>query len=292
MREDARGPLEVAVAYKTMLLHLNDELRAAKLMEAAFCLADDSAAHVIALYVMPSVAPPLGMSAFSGRAWIQKMLSSFREQGDRIKTAFEGRVKEHANLTYEWRFDESAYDENVAGAVINHARAADVVIVSQGVHNLWIDDVPERAAVESGRPVLVIPDEGEFRPFGREIAVAWKASREATRAVFDALPLLVKAKHVRLVTVKDASEATTGSNQALGTDLADCLLRYGIDAQTEAIAGGDMSVGESLLDYAGRRYQDMIVMGLYGHSRFREFLLGGVSRHILQHMTVPILFAH
>ena len=140
--------------------------------------------------------------------------------------------------------------------------------------------------------MLVIPDEGEFRPFGREIAVAWKASREATRAVFDALPLLVKAKHVRLVTVKDASEATTGSNQALGTDLADCLLRYGIDAQTEAIAGGDMSVGESLLDYAGRRYQDMIVMGLYGHSRFREFLLGGVSRHILQHMTVPILFAH
>ena len=139
------------MAYKTMLLHLNDELRAAKLTEAAFCLADGSPAHIVALYAMPSIAPPPGMSAFSGRAWIQKMLSSFREQADRIKIAFEGRVKEHANLTYEWRFDESAYDENVADAVINHARAADVVIVSQGVHNLWIDDVPERAAVESGR---------------------------------------------------------------------------------------------------------------------------------------------
>jgi len=280
------------VVYMTILLHLNDEARIAKLIEAAFCLAGDSAAHIVGLYVMPSTAPPPGMSAFAGRNWIEEMLSSFRAQENRVKIAFEERVKGHANITYDWRFDEPGYYESVAGSVVDHARATDIAIVSQGVHNPWIDDIPERVAIESGRPVLVIPDEGDFRPFGREIAVAWKASREATRAVFDALPLLTKARHVRLVTIRDASEATASVRKAPSTDLADCLLRYGIEAQTEAIPLVDMSVGESLLDYAGRKSQDMIVMGLYGHSRFREFILGGVSRHILRHMTVPILFSH
>ena len=274
------------MVYKTILLHLNDELLVAKLTDAAVCLADDSAIHIVALYVMPSTAPPPGVSAFGGGTWIEDMLSSFREQESRIRSAFEGRVKDHANITYEWRADESGYYDTVASSVVDHARATDIIVVSQGRHNPWIDDVPERVAIESGRPVLVIPKEGEFQPFGREIAVAWKASREATRAVFDALPLLTRAKHVRLVTVQDASEV------APSTDLTDCLLRYGIEAQAETIALAGMSAGESLIDYVGRRSQDMIVMGLYGHSRFREFILGGVSRHILQHMTVPILLSH
>lgn len=153
--------------------------------------------------------------------------------------------------------------------------------------------MPERVAIEGGRPVLVVPRDGEFRRIGKEITIAWKPTREATRAVFDALPILKDAQRVRVISVieNDVSQSEERSRTS-GEELASSLLRHGIQVETETMAQDDLSVANRLLDRSRRTYQDLIVMGIYGHSRLRELVLGGVSRDILQHASVPVLIAH
>jgi len=276
--------------YRTILLNLNDERRVSKLVKTAASLATASNAHIIGLYVMPSALPPPEFIGDASHTWLEAQILFFEDQARRIKLKFEDLVKD-SPFTREWRFDESSFKKSVADSVIDHGCAADLIIVGQQPKNGWLNDVPERAVIESGRPVLVVPNEGEFQEFGLDVMIAWKQSKEATRAVFDALPLLQSARHVRLVTLVEDNEYAAPSNQTC-TDLAALLLRHGIDIEIEVAAKDDTSIGDSLLEYAKTRHQDMLVMGLYGHSRFREFFLGGASRDVLQHMSIPIFMSH
>jgi nucleotide-binding universal stress UspA family protein len=218
-------------------------------------------------------------------------MRAFRDQAQRIKGKFDGSVI-GLSITHEWRMDESNFDETIADSVIAHARAVDLVIVSQGLGNGWLDDVPERVAIESGRPVLVVPQKGEFQQVGSEVTIAWKGSKEATRAVFDALPFLQKARRVRLLTLFDDDAYVKGSNNDSMVDLAATLRRHGIETESDEAPRGDLSVGDGLLEFCKVKGQDLLVMGLYGHSRFREFFLGGASRDVLRHMTIPVLLSH
>lgn len=279
--------------FRTILLHLNDEERVPHLIKSARSLSRSGGVHVIGLYVMPSAVPPPELIGGLSVTWLEEQLARYREQGQRIKLAFDSKINEASNITHEWRTDDSSFDANVADAVINHARTADLVVVSQAGHNAWIDDVPERVAIESGRPVLVVPHEGDFERIGTDITIAWKPTKEATRAVFDALPLLKDAQRVRILTVTENGGASPDrSNRTSNDELATTLLRHGIHVETETVAQDDLSVADRLLVHTRRTYQDLIVMGVYGHSRFREFILGGVSRDVLQHTKVPVLLAH
>jgi len=279
--------------YRTILLHLNDEKRVPHLIKTASTLSRTGETHIIGLYAMPSAVPPPDLVGPFSVTWHEEQLASYREQEHRIKLVFDAKLGEASNITREWRTDDSSFDANVADAVINHARTADLVIVSQAPQNAWIDDVPERVALESGRPVLVVPQEGDFGQIGKDVTIAWKEAKEATRAVFDALPILKDAQRVRILTVtENGNVPPDGSNRTSSDELASSLLRHGIHAETETISQGDLSVANRILVHTRRTYQDLIVMGVYGHSRLREFILGGVSREVLQNTKVPVLLAH
>ncbi|AGK56818.1 UspA domain-containing protein [Hyphomicrobium denitrificans 1NES1] len=269
------------------MLSLNDEPRVPNLVSAALSLMGDNA-HIIGLYAMPAVVPPQEIIGAGDRSWLDEQLRAFEEQAGRVKNKFEGLFKDRP-ATHEWRFDNSSFDATVADSVIEHGRAADLIVTSRASRNGWIDDVAERAAIESGRPVIVLPEEGDLLSIGTEITIAWKSSKEAARAVFDALPLLRKARHVRLLTVvEDGIDADRASRAQLVASLS----RHGVEAEIESIPKIGLSPGDALLDYAKRRNQNLLVMGLYGHSRFREFFLGGASRDVLSDVSVPVLLSH
>jgi nucleotide-binding universal stress UspA family protein len=147
----------------------------------------------------------------------------------------------------------------------------------------------EAALFDSGRPVLVIPYiQREGFKLDR-VMVCWDGSRSAARAVADALPLLVRAKQVEIVLV---SSESAKSDEILGADIAHHLARHGLKVELRRIVSADVDATNMLLSHAADIGSDLLVMGGYGHSRLREFVLGGVTRGMLASMTLPTLMSH
>ena len=170
------------------------------------------------------------------------------------------------------------------------SRYADILVVPQAnpdSQSATGEDMVDDLVLVSGRPVLVIPYIGAPQNLGKKILVAWNASREASRAVADAMPMLEAADSVEVFAVEP-----NGMGDAPGADIAAHLARHGINATANKTTGLDIDVGDVLLNQAADSGADLIVMGGYGHSRMRELVLGGATRHILEHMTVPVLLSH
>jgi nucleotide-binding universal stress UspA family protein len=136
--------------------------------------------------------------------------------------------------------------------------------------------------------VLAVPYAYERKPVGRRILVAWNGSREAARAVGDAMPLLERAEHVQVAVFRPDA----GPGELPGADLAAHLARHGARANVTRHEASDIDVGNLLLSTAFDAQADLIVMGAWGHSRLAELVLGGVTRTILESMTVPVLMSH
>ncbi|HEY6335871.1 MAG TPA: universal stress protein, partial [Alphaproteobacteria bacterium] len=148
-------------------------------------------------------------------------------------------------------------------------------------------DLPEQVAMASGRPALVIPYAWDPRDFGEQVLVAWNASPQAARAVNDALPFLVEAKRVVVLTINHKSAAEVPS-----TGIVRHLKRHGVAAESHPVVADDIKTSDMVLSRAADEGASLIVMGVYGHSRLRELVLGGVSREMFQRMTVPIFVSH
>jgi nucleotide-binding universal stress UspA family protein len=190
----------------------------------------------------------------------------------------------------EWR----ASDTDALSVVALHARYADLVVIGQqkpdstgGVSREFERSLPAVA----GRPVLVVPYAFERRPVGRQVLVAWNASREAARAVVDALPFLMRADQVHVVAF-DPQVSARAHGEEPGADIALYLARHGVKVAVSRYDAQDMDTGNLLLSRAFDLSADLIVMGAWGHSRLREFVLGGVTRTLLESMTVPVLMSH
>ncbi|WP_096704382.1 universal stress protein [Magnetospirillum sp. 15-1] len=166
-----------------------------------------------------------------------------------------------------------------------HARYADLTIVGQAPSGAS-DHITE-TLMSVGRPLLAVPRHGRFPSVGRRVLVAWNASREATRAVFDSLPLLEGATNVTVMTM-DAED----DDRVPGADIGLTLARHGIKVDVVRSTLGDIDAGNALLSRAADQGADLLVMGAFGHSPLREKMLGGATRHILDHMTVPVLLSH
>jgi nucleotide-binding universal stress UspA family protein len=149
----------------------------------------------------------------------------------------------------------------------------------------------DELALSAGRPVLFVPYAGRFPSLGKRVLVAWDTGREAARAVSDALPLLQRAESVE-VTAFDPERGRRGHGQEPGADVGLYLARHGIKVQAARQSGAGFEVGAQILSRAADQGADLIVMGAYGHSRMRELVLGGVTRTILESMTVPVLMSH
>jgi nucleotide-binding universal stress UspA family protein len=173
------------------------------------------------------------------------------------------------------------------------ARTADLIIIGQTNPDArpapsWR---PEDVVVACGRPVLMVPYIGTFIEVGRRVLVAWDGSREAVRALNDALPVIAAAEHVTVMTVhardKDFERDRNSTDRVIHH-----LARHGIAARVDQRLQSESTVSDCLLSRAMDFYVDLIVAGAYHHSPLREALVGGVSRDLFQRMTVPVLMSH
>lgn len=202
---------------------------------------------------------------------------------------FEAAAK-RSSLSFESRILSSSVS-GAADQFASIARRFDLVVVGQPDPDQGIPDevVDEAALFSSGRPVIYVPFIQKDGVKLDRVMVCWDGSRAATRAIADSIPLLRKAKTVEIVII--ATKAAK-PNDAAGADLGQHLARHGLQVDVKRITSPDIDVPSTILSYAADASADMIVMGGYGHSRLREFVLGGATRGILESMTVPVLMSH
>ena len=277
------------MSYKTILVHLHDSRRAEALLEPAIELATRYNSHLLGLHVFASLpAPPVPMGYASALAG--SLVAEERKQGEDVAATF-ARMTANAAFVPEWHLLKVPHVD-LASVVIEHGRAVDLIVAGQtdpDWHLSPLPDFPERLALESGRPVLVIPYVGRYPEIGRNVVIAWKPTREAARAVFDALPLLQGAENVHILEVKGRNDE---AGLAPDTSIAAALARHGIRPAIRTSVAPDTSVGDDILSRLSDLDADLLVMGAYGHSRMREMVFGGATRTIVRHMTAPTLFSH
>jgi nucleotide-binding universal stress UspA family protein len=222
-----------------------------------------------------------------------EFIESQRSEADKKARAAVTRFEAAANragISAETHI-QSASVSGAADRLAHIARRFDLVVVGQADADEGLPDevLDEAALFESGRPVIFVPFIQKAGLKLDRVMVCWDGSRAATRAVADSLPFLKKAKLVEIVIVADKPGK---SDEIAGADLGQHLARHGLKVEVKRITSSEIDAPSTILSYAADSSADMIVMGGYGHSRLREFVLGGVTRGMLQSMTVPVLMSH
>jgi nucleotide-binding universal stress UspA family protein len=277
----------MTMALKDLLVHVTGAPDSGPAIDAALALAEQHDAHLAGL----AIRAPLDIPVYAEAHLPESMLQILQEREDQriagARQLFESKAK-HAGRgdRIAWRVD-SGLPFDTLGL---HARYADLTVVAQDnpeKQDYRFAELAEDLLVASGRPVLVVPSIGARPTIGRTVIVAWNGSREAARALADAMPILEKARSVEIFI---AGEPHIGDLP--GADIAAHLARHQIRVEVYRLPGAEAPVGGALLNRTAAIGGDLIVMGGYGHSRLREFVLGGATRHILQHLTVPVLMSH
>jgi len=171
------------------------------------------------------------------------------------------------------------------------ARRFDLAVVGQAEPETSAVEeiIAESALFESGRPVIVVPYIQKAPLKLNNPMVCWDGSRAAARAIADSIPLLAKSERVDVVIVTNERGK---QDEIEGADIGQHLARHGLKVDVHRISGGNIDIGDALLSHAADSGADFMVMGGFGHSRLREFVLGGVTRSIFESMTVPVLLSH
>jgi len=217
-------------------------------------------------------------------------LRSEKENAAKAALAKFDRLAQRAGLSFESR----TVDTTFVGASDFFARIArrfDLSVVGQASPDRLAPEelIAEAVLFESGRPVVIVPYIQKQGLKLDRIMVCWDGSRPATRAMADAMPFLERAKTIEVVVV--ASERGK-DDEIPGADIAHHLARHGLKVEVERIVSPDLDVANTLLSHAADTSADFMVMGAYGHSRLREFVMGGATRGILTTMTIPTLMSH
>jgi nucleotide-binding universal stress UspA family protein len=185
-------------------------------------------------------------------------------------------------------FVEKCPTFEVPDLLVDYARLRDLTVVP--VPESYDQWYAETVIFGSGRPTLILPETPHSRPFELgTVAVAWDFSRAAARAVSDALPLLERARKVRVVTVTNEKSLDPKHS---AEELAKNLARHGIDVMLDKVDANGRPIGEVLETYTVSHQVDVLVMGAYGHAKWREFILGGATKSLLSKPPLPILFSH
>jgi len=256
-------------------------------VKCAANLAAGHEAHLTGLY--------LGYNPMTGFAETQIPPDLLQQHQDNLARAeqdarrgFE-EICRATGISSEWR---SAWEAQTSALMLS-ARYVDLVTMSGAASNT-ADMIAHRYAdsvvIAAGRPVLLFPETYKWGKGFQRVMVAWDGSREAARAVHDALPFMTRAQQVVVMEVTAGREETEIRDPA--SDIARHLSRHGVVVETTHAIKGDISVGDQLLDASVDKNADLLVAGAYGHSRLREYALGGVTRHLMMHLSIPMLFSH
>ena len=276
------------MSYKTILVHCDATKSASHRLSVAADLVQRLGARLVGLHVRrPFEAPVFADGSFPIDVFFKTHEEGVKADEAAASAAFEKAIKGR-HLATEWRIADG-YPEN---EVPLQARYADLVVLGQVEPEPTVtpSDLPETVALATGRPALVVPHIGA-KPPGKVILLCWNASREAARAASDALPFLTAADQVIILVVNPKASAE-GHGAEPGADAAAWLARHGVKVTVQRDVAPDADVGGVILSRAADHGADLIVMGIYGHSRLRELVLGGASRTLLGSMTVPVFMSH
>lgn len=275
---------------KDIVVHVDDSRNHEERIKVATELAGRFDAHLTGVYVKAPAYLPAYVAAQVGPDIIEMQAKASADAAAQAAEGFE-KSANAAGLTAEMRIGEGPIDEVIS----LHARYGDLCIVGQtdpdGDAPADDVDVPGHVVLFSGRPVLIVPYAGKFSDIGKRVLVAWNGSREAARAVNDAMPLLEGASQVTVLAV-NPKDTRDPLGELPGADISLHFARHGVKVEAAQIIADDVQVGDMLLSRISDGGYDLVVMGAYGRSRLRELVMGGASRHILHHMTVPIFMAH
>lgn len=265
------------MALKNILVHLDDSHHSAARLDLAIRLAQRRQARLTALYIIT-------------HPHYEPQHADTEAKTTQLRSGFNASIAESGIKAELLAVDCKVSGIGVSEVVILHAYYSDLVIVGQSERKSDGNtpaDLPERVVLGSGRPVLIVPYAGSYMDIGKRALVAWRSGRESARAVNDAIPLLTKAGAVSILIVNPAEQARNEGEQ-----LCAHLACHDIPARAEHAVATDISVGDAILNRASVEGSDLLVMGAYALTRFGAPTLGDVARHILKHMTVPVLMSH
>ena len=277
--------------FKTIFVYMSRRHGCEPLLEAACSLARRYEAHLIGAAAFSAVPPVPPLAIPYNTTVIEEMLRAAQDAENQLKEMFEAASREQPFVS-EW-VTVRGLAGDLVGAILEHARSADLIVASQRDPD-WelgpVLDFPERLALESGRPVFLVPRSGQARDAFKNIAIAWNGTRESTRAVFDAFPFCAAAENVSILTVTpDGKPLNKGTP---GDALAATLARHDIKTTQTRLQTSSAGVSQTLIQEATRMEADLLVMGAYGHSRLREFVFGGATRDLTNDSPVPLLMSH
>jgi nucleotide-binding universal stress UspA family protein len=278
------------VSYQTIAIHLDTGPRCATRVALAIELAKTFHGTLVGVAPtgLPDVTISMNPAIPDAIECVVLSATTLRQGAEAAAAAFE-RDCAAAGVAHR----SSVVVGTAVDATLRAARCSDLVIVGQTDRARTIDgvpgDLPQQLVLQAGAPVLVVPYAGTFGAIGAEVLMAWKNTREAARALRDSLPLLDGARQVTLAELGELPRLDADDSTI---QMAAAWLRsHGVPVHVRR--DPDLgSVGERLLSLAAELGCDLIVAGGYGHSRLREWALGGVTRQLLQQMTVPTLLSH
>lgn len=282
------------MSYKTILIHLDSFESTESVVEQAVSLARINDAHVIGLAPSGFASLPAGDYFGTSARYINDIQQELDEAAKAAAAKFE---KQCQKMGFE-AFEARIFNESVVASLIEHAAFTDLIVLSQPN-----DDATQASAspglvgdllMEGGRPVLVMPNTQKPASEFKQVVVAWDGSRQAGRAIIDAMPLLQRAETVNIVLVNAGdrkSKFAAVHGQEPGADIGAFMARHDVNTNVRQIVTST-SVSDALLNEVSDSKTDLLVMGGYGHSRFREWILGGTTREVLEGMSVPVLMSH
>lgn len=269
------------MGYRTIAVELTDDESLKARIGAARSLAKRFDAVLVGVHPMPLPFIPasyLEAGAYLGPDLIEAQRDANRQIKERVREVFQDLCGIGPDVL--WQEAEGDWSRILTGA----ARTSDLIVVRHDLSRR--SDAPavlDQLVSAAGIPVLALPDDATG-DLGKAVLVAWDGSREAARAVHDALPFLSGAARVTLCAVGDEAATSLDAASAM-------VRRHGMSVDARRVSRADADAGEVLLTQAGEMGADLLVMGAYGHARLREFVFGGATRHVLDHAALPVLFS-
>lgn len=282
------------MTYRSIFVHLADDDAWTHTLDVAARVAGAFEAELAGTYLMPRAALTPFASAVLPDAIVQGRLARSGYDQEQAEARFRAVAAQHRLASASF----AAPAGDALQEAVLHARQADLAILRQpDVRDPdagFARELAHGVLVNSGRPVLFVPHSGTFPDVGTTALVAWKESREAARSLADALPFLVRARKVVVMTVQPegVDDADDVADVLSGRGVARYLARHGVVAEVKRERAEDIDVGNLVLSRAADYAADLIVMGGYSRPRLAERVLGGVTRSLLEAMTAPVLMSH
>jgi nucleotide-binding universal stress UspA family protein len=272
--------------FKDILFHAFEGEAGPAVRAAALGLAQKHSAQATGLGIVDDTPIPSYVLPYGPGNFQQSYLKDARAKTKSLRAEVEEAGRK-SGVHVEWR-----YAEGDILAIINlHSHYTDLVVLGHGVPaDAPIGAIPNLAnhlILSIAKPILLVPWRGDFSSIGQNVLVAWSSTAESSRAVHDALPILTQAEEVHILTVGSGAE-----DHIPGAEISAHLARHGVKVVVDHAINGDHSTGETILNKAVDMNADMIVSGAWGHSRLQEMVMGGVTRHLLRNLHLPVLMSH